>query len=630
MVAPFRVRETTLPFLSASIQLPSTSDGADAEVPAEPTVLRLRALNNAGLHMQLCTLSPIAVGDAALTWSSQDGKVFEAAGSVSSVPKGVQQTFLRLPLSSAALVSVSSPSGVYSVLHIANQCARQHVVAAIAFPNGTLQPLAPLDLAFIPAKWWRQSTQESEGEEDQKKGQAPLLVAWAYSDHQVVPAFEWRLTMLLPSDAAVDQLETLPPLHPSVVCFRGQYTANKYLRVFKDVLAVSKAALPLALRLTVDGSHLVRLKLRITARSTGQVLFEADEQEVLQVPALYGTGQDGEQEEFLLDVVLDEAHMQVPDAWRSIRPYEFKPGNPESQEQEETFRWQLDCSTVDGSAVKLRHDYTDLQRLHDLKASWESNDPGRSQRSQTAMQLLQARHCNTAPAPPSVLLPNHLGELPSSAESQQTAEAAAFEQHVKSRAEITGEDVSVERLRELKRACLPTYELEVKCDGDPEFLAAEQKQMDRELRATELHNSHLFVTQLVEEFRSGSVSRFVLAGVRRWNHVSADRVWCCALQQDFVRSAEALAQQLEEKRQQQLKEFSEANELRVAYKYVLVDGRPAIALWVLIELCFFGGFSGRSEHVRRKNEALAFLYHSATDGVAALVKQQQKDSKKKK
>ena len=50
------------------------------------------------------------------------------------------------------------------------------------------------------------------------------------------------------------------------------------------------------------------------------------------------------------------------------------------------------------------------------------------------------------------------------------------------------------------------------------------------------------------------------------------RVWYSALQQEFVRSAEELAQQLEEKRQQQLKEFSEANELRLAYKYVVVDG----------------------------------------------------------
>lgn len=67
--------------------------------------------------------------------------------------------------------------------------------------------------------------------------------------------------------------------------------------------------------------------------------------------------------------------MEVPDAWISNHPYAFSASEP-SDGPSDTFRWQLDLSTVDGSAVVLRHDYSDEKRLHELKASWEAEDPG--------------------------------------------------------------------------------------------------------------------------------------------------------------------------------------------------------------------------------------------------------------
>lgn len=136
------------------------------------------------------------------------------------------------------------------------------------------------------------------------------------------------------------------------------------------------------------------------------------------------------------------------------------------------------------------------------------NTAGRSQRAQAALQLLHSRHQGTSTPIPTNLLPDYLGELPAgtAGQQQQTPEVAAFEEMVKTRAEVNGEELSIEKLRELKRACLSSYELEVKLEAEAELFTLEHKNMDREDRAATYRKSQLDATQVVEEFQSYNVS----------------------------------------------------------------------------------------------------------------------------
>lgn len=208
------------------------------------------------------------------------------------------------------------------------------------------------------------------------------VLATYYSATSDLSPGPWRL--LLFSDARVPA-----PLGKqevtNVVRYGGAYTANKYHRLFRDVLQATQ--MPVSLQLSCSRAD-AYLRLRVSDERTGALVADVRGRRrvayhTLGLDALPGPDNV---KKYVVEATLDAEAMAVdgPEV-DSPRPYYFVQTGAQTEPASWDLEWSLDLTCE--ALVSLTHDTGDLDRFAKVRQAWEAAQPGRAEKAKKVREM---------------------------------------------------------------------------------------------------------------------------------------------------------------------------------------------------------------------------------------------------
>lgn len=449
-------------------------------MPRDPVLFWVRLFTKASVYMSFHSPAPLEVMETKQIWQNTGGHVWELSGTTLPTYANMEQLLFRIPIQLTPSSTPADPhpgdNSVLLFLHTPNR-AIYDTLSLVAIDQRTGNSRV---LPNVNGNCFHLSSSDQ-----------ITIIARCFHTSLNIPEFSWKVTIL-------SRIPLVPP-ESKINCliatekgtkqrYYGSYAANNALRIFRDVITADTADFPLALRLSclpLSDNHLNNITLRhkssvadvsehlwflarIYRKSDRQLLHEYSARSLLQIylldrdnltldhdsndhevdkkggnKAAKGGGGDKKKKgevdsvEFIVDVLLDETKMTIPEEWKSRYPFKFRKyqvmselgdmdeklneGFEPCHIREVQFHWQLDV--LAGKILRMQHDTYDLERYAAMKNKWEDDAPGRRSRALAGRSYWTTRTAATAKHPTSIddaLVDKLIPDLAEALEKEET------------------------------------------------------------------------------------------------------------------------------------------------------------------------------------------------------------------
>ena len=437
-----------IPMLASTITIPTSGQ--------DTLLLWVRLLTPSSIFVKFNCTIPLHIGDIDTIWMSFGGHVVVKEGNFKGSAKNSEQLLFRATL---GIEDINEISNEKNKEHEEEELDQEPSIegpnsdTAVLFFHVADEKVGSNIKLFC-----------SEGDDKEFKslnGREGLLISLPMrhcervslvakttsSSFDILPC-KWKMILLLRKQNQIPSIDIqllIPEKAP--LRFSGHYAPNNRLMIIRDVFTVVRSSPPLALQLSVHQSHSegvlcerpsnVALQLSCFRKSDGRLLYKTRGEDTLTVyslpqdlspsegAGLVGTNAMGAQsggdkgkekkvitkktspaaglidaEEIVIEALIDESSMKVPESWCSKLPHRFDnsdimpsdgclSNNIEGVSMP-VLIWTLDV--LDGSVVKATHDVSKLEECNAMKLEWEAiHGPGRLEKANAALAYFKAR-----------------------------------------------------------------------------------------------------------------------------------------------------------------------------------------------------------------------------------------------
>lgn len=184
---------------------------------------------------------------------------------------------------------------------------------------------------------------------------------------RALPSTAWTLfarsASQNPSIGTIDDKEA-----PFYARYGGVYKPNIHLRLFRDVLTFTP---PGFISMTTNSVSCF-LQLRIYDGDGESLVFTAKGLGSIVVPCIW-TSAGQTPSSYIFEAFIDSDVMDVPEEFRSVKPYTAENGTA-------LLEWQLEIASPRPD-IEMRPDPADLAAHAELRKKWEAAEPGRAERA---------------------------------------------------------------------------------------------------------------------------------------------------------------------------------------------------------------------------------------------------------
>mmetsp|Transcript_20842 Transcript_20842/g.29973 ORF Transcript_20842/g.29973 Transcript_20842/m.29973 type:complete len:1324 (+) Transcript_20842:101-4072(+) len=557
-----------------------------SRMPNESVLFRVRLFTKSSCRISFHCPDPIEILEASQVWENSGGvaRVFE--GSTQPTHAKTEQILFRIPLKLSEVNGSSTSDfqdeSAFFFVHTSDR-AIYNTLSLVAIDdethNNKVLPLVNENCFQL------------------HNSRCVTVVGRCYHSTMNVPEFSWKAYALTRRPLVAPE-EIIPYMipEPPGQRFTGEYAANNKLCIFKDVISADTNDFPLAFRISThriedvdDNDDNVRLindsspcdvneHLWFTARmyrkSDRQLVGEYNARSILQLYMIdktrfldvavaegeqktekstkskadkkSGKASDSDVLEFILELIVDENRMHVPDEWRSRYPFQFRRSNTSSElgnmdgrsvygaglSNKALFKWQLDV--LAGKIVKMQHDLYNLERYTAMKNKWDEVSSGRRSRAQAAKTFFDIR----------------LGRTTADQEHSVDGVPELAEALEKSEESIADREKALQSLPEYKEFISKVP------DGQcPELLSAEVVQMENDFAKADMENASQnakesldSLTAFNDKMRATTLERIdAIRGLISANYGEAIEAWNAreAYKLDIEKKNEALKYMLQ-------------------------------------------------------------------------------------